>query len=104
MQTILGATGQIAVELARELCRTYVVEGKTDAIVFGRPFISNPDLPERISVEAKLTAHYRSTFYGGGREGNTDYPTLPQPVEAQTDHDRTRRPAIAGLLHGEYPS
>ncbi|WP_459705571.1 alkene reductase [Stutzerimonas marianensis] len=65
-----------------DTARAAVAEGKADAIAFGRPFISNPDLPERVRVGAKLTAHDRSTFYGGGREGYTDYPTLPQPVEA----------------------
>jgi len=65
-----------------DTARAAVGEGKADAIAFGRPFISNPDLPERIRLGAELTPHDRSTFYGGGREGYTDYPTMHQPVEA----------------------
>jgi N-ethylmaleimide reductase len=50
-----------------------------DAITFGRPFIANPDLPERIRRGADLNEPDQSTFYGGGHEGYTDYPTLDDP-------------------------
>lgn len=53
-----------------------VARGKADAIAFGRFFISNPDLPERIRRDAPLTPYNRATFYGGGAEGYLDYPTL----------------------------
>lgn len=53
-----------------------VASGKSDAIAFGRPFIANPDLPERIRRGAPLNKHNRATFYGGGAEGYTDYPFL----------------------------
>jgi N-ethylmaleimide reductase len=53
-----------------------VAEGVADAIAFGRLFISNPDLPARIAAGAALTPYDRSTFYGGGAKGYTDYPTL----------------------------
>jgi len=53
-----------------------VAKGNADAIAFGRYFISNPDLPERLRVGAELTAYDRATFYGGGAEGYTDYPTM----------------------------
>jgi N-ethylmaleimide reductase len=58
------------------------------AIGFGRLFISNPDLVERIRSRAELNPWDRSTFYGGGERGYTDYPTLQlstptlQPVAA----------------------
>lgn len=51
-------------------------EDKADAIAFGKPFISNPDLAERFRQDAPLTEWDQSTFYGGGPEGYTDYPTL----------------------------
>ncbi len=35
---------------------------KADAVMFGRWFISNPDLPERIAKQAELTKYDRSTF------------------------------------------
>jgi len=53
-----------------------VADGHADAIAFGRFFISNPDLPQRIRGGAALTPYNRATFYGGGVEGYTDYPAL----------------------------
>ncbi len=51
-------------------------DDKADAIAFGKPFISNPDLAERFRQDAPLNQWDQSTFYGGGPEGYTDYPTL----------------------------
>lgn len=53
-----------------------VAEGHADAIAFGRYFISNPDLPDRIRTGATFTPYNRKTFYGGGAAGYTDYPRL----------------------------
>jgi N-ethylmaleimide reductase len=53
-----------------------LAKGDADAIAFGRYFISNPDLPERLRMGAELTPYHRPTFYGGGREGYTDYPRM----------------------------
>lgn len=50
--------------------------GKAELIGFGTPFISNPDLPERLRRGAELAAGDRATFYGGGAKGYTDYPAL----------------------------
>jgi N-ethylmaleimide reductase len=50
--------------------------GHADAIAFGRSFVANPDLPARIRDGAALTPFDRSTAYGGGAHGYTDYPTL----------------------------
>jgi N-ethylmaleimide reductase len=46
---------------------------QADAIVFGRLFIANPDLVERIKGNKPLNPPDRSTFYGGGAHGYTDY-------------------------------
>lgn len=43
------------------------------AVAFGRPFISNPDLPERLKQGVALTEADQSTFYGGDEKGYTDY-------------------------------
>jgi N-ethylmaleimide reductase len=48
-------------------------EGDADAVAFGRHYISNPDLADRIASGAPLTPYDRSTFYGGGEVGYTDY-------------------------------
>ena len=53
-----------------------IASGTADAIAFGRPFIANPDLVERFRQGAELNEPDRSTFYGGGAKGYTDYPTL----------------------------
>ena len=56
--------------------------GHADAVAFGRSFVANPDLPERIRSGAALTPFDRSTAYGGGAHGYTDYPELAA-VEAR---------------------
>ncbi len=53
--------------------------GVADAIAFGRPFIANPDLVERLRSGAPLTPWDSSSFYSRGVEGYTDYPAL-EPV------------------------
>jgi N-ethylmaleimide reductase len=57
-----------------------LAKGDADAIAFGRFFISNPDLPERLRLGADLTPYDRATFYGGGAEGYLDYPTMADPA------------------------
>ena len=52
--------------------------GNVDAVAFGRLFIANPDLPERLRSGSALNRYDRSTFYGGGEHGYTDYPALQQ--------------------------
>jgi 2,4-dienoyl-CoA reductase-like NADH-dependent reductase (Old Yellow Enzyme family) len=48
--------------------------GLADLIAIGRPFISNPDLVERLRNGWPLVVPDRSTFYHGGRKGYIDYP------------------------------
>lgn len=52
--------------------------GLADAVVVGRPFLANPDLDERWRKGADLNEPDQATFYGGGAEGYTDYPTLDE--------------------------
>lgn len=56
--------------------RERITAGQTDLASFGRPFISNPDLPERFRQGAELNEWDGSTFYGGDEHGYTDYPGL----------------------------
>jgi N-ethylmaleimide reductase len=53
-----------------------LAEGWADAIAFGVPFLSNPDLPERFRRNAPLNKPDEASFYGGTEKGYTDYPTL----------------------------
>ena len=55
---------------------TQAVGADADLVAFGRPFIANPDLVERLRTGAPLNAPEVATFYGGGEKGYTDYPTL----------------------------
>lgn len=55
-----------------------VHENAIDLVAFGRPFISNPDLVERLTKDAPLNALDPETLYGGGEKGYTDYPTLAE--------------------------
>ncbi len=55
-----------------------------DLVAFGRPFIANPDLVERLRTGAPLHEIDRSTLYGGGAKGYTDYPTLSEERAART--------------------
>jgi N-ethylmaleimide reductase len=48
---------------------------EADLIGFGRPFISNPDLVERMQNNVELTAPDMDTFYTADAKGYTDYPT-----------------------------
>ena len=53
-----------------------LAKGRADLVAFGKPFISNPDLVERLRRGAPLDEWDKTTFYGGGAEGYTDYPAL----------------------------
>ena len=68
---IVGA-GAYTAEKAEEL----INKGFIDAVAFGRSYIANPDLVERFKQNAELNEPKPETFYGGGAEGYTDYPTL----------------------------
>ena len=52
-----------------------------DLIAFGRPYIANPDLVERLRAGAQLNLPERATFFGGGAHGYTDYPFLASRKE-----------------------
>lgn len=47
--------------------------GAGDLIAFGKPFISNPDLPKKLAEKIPLTAMDFNTFYTPGEKGYTDY-------------------------------
>ena len=47
-----------------------------DLVAFGKPFIANPDLVERLRQGGPFNPADRATFYGGGEKGYTDYPAL----------------------------
>ena len=62
----------------RDSAEAWLEQGKADLIAFGRKFLANPDLPERLRRRTTLNRDDPTTYYGGGARGYTDYPTLAQ--------------------------
>jgi N-ethylmaleimide reductase len=62
-----------------------IASGAADMVAFGRPFISNPDLVERLRLNAPLAAVNIATLYGGGAAGYTDYPKLNATVAGRLE-------------------
>lgn len=59
-----------------ETAQAVLDSGAADAVAFGKLFIANPDLPERLRLGAPLNPPDPSTFYASGPHGYTDYPTM----------------------------
>jgi N-ethylmaleimide reductase len=68
-RTVIAAGG-----FTRESAEAIVASGDSDLVAFGRHFIANPDLPERLRRGLPLNRYDRSTFYGGDARGYIDYP------------------------------
>jgi len=60
-----GGTGEAA-----------IAAGEADLVAYGRSFIANPDLPERLRIGADLNEPDPKSFYGGDEKGYTDYPFM----------------------------
>lgn len=60
----------------RERAEADLESGAADLVAFGRPFLANPDLVERLRAGAPLNAADPATFYTPGAAGYTDYPSL----------------------------
>jgi len=60
----------------RAMALDAVASGRADLVAFGKAFIANPDLGRRLREGAPLNEPDRTTFYGGGAHGYTDYPVL----------------------------
>ncbi|MCE6970872.1 alkene reductase [Cereibacter sphaeroides] len=58
-----------------------VESGAAEAVAFGKLYISNPDLAERLAVDAPLNPLPTEGLYGGGADGYTDYPAL-EPADS----------------------
>ena len=60
----------------------WVEDKRADAVAFGRLYLANPDLPERIARGASFNDPDQDSFYGGGYEGYTDYESLQKTKNA----------------------
>jgi 2,4-dienoyl-CoA reductase-like NADH-dependent reductase (Old Yellow Enzyme family) len=63
-------------QLTKDSAAKLLADGEADAVAFGKAFISNPDLPKRLKIDAPLTEWDSSTFYAQGPKGYVDYPSL----------------------------
>ena len=61
--------------------------GYAQLISFGRSFLANPDLPRRLRENLPINVPDESTFYAGGEEGYTDYPTWDEIESGEADAD-----------------
>jgi len=68
------AAGGYSAQKAQDL----IEAGYIDAVAFGRDYIANPDLAERLQKDAALNEQHPQTFYGGGLQGYIDYPFMSQ--------------------------
>jgi N-ethylmaleimide reductase len=75
-----GYVGNNRYDLA--LAQQRIASGEVDAVAFGRPFISNPDLVERLHRGVSLAEPDQATFYGGDAHGYVDYPTYAEQKAA----------------------
>ena len=66
----------------REKAQAAIDSGVADGIAFGRTFLANPDLPERLRTDAPLNEGDMKTWYSQGPEGYIDYPTLDEAARA----------------------
>jgi N-ethylmaleimide reductase len=73
---VLVANDGFASVTTRESAQAILDDDLADAVAVGRPFLANPDLPERWRTGAGENEPNPATFYGGGAEGYTDYPAL----------------------------
>lgn len=60
----------------KDLAEAELRKGIAKLISFGAKFLANPDLPKRFERNAELNQADRSTMFGGGEKGYTDYPFL----------------------------
>ena len=76
LRTRAGAPWIVNNGYDRGMALDAVARGEADAVAFGRAFISNPDLVERLRRGAPLAEVDRATLYGGDERGYIDYPAL----------------------------
>jgi N-ethylmaleimide reductase len=62
----------------RALAIETLAAGRADLIAFGRPYVANPDLVERLRRDAPLNEVDWDHTFGGDAHGYTDYPALTE--------------------------
>jgi len=62
----------------KETAEAAIENGSADLIAFGKTFLANPDLVNRMRIETELNQPDFGTFYTPGEKGYTDYPVLEE--------------------------
>lgn len=89
-------TGDHSLESAQEA----LGRGRADLVGYGRTFISNPDLPQRLLEGAPLLPSDKKGFYSDGVDGYLTYPSLAEERRwAELAEDFARDPVAAEALH-----
>ena len=73
---ILYVEDEPDIRMVAQMALEAVASGYADMVAWGKDFIANPDLVERLRRDAPLNPGRRELYYGGGAEGYTDYPRL----------------------------
>lgn len=60
----------------RQMATEATALGRAEMVAFGKPFIGNPDLVDRFRANAPLFDAPASSYFGGGAEGYTEFPSL----------------------------
>jgi N-ethylmaleimide reductase len=79
------------VEMTQERGNSLIKTGLADSIAFGRPYVANPDLPERFLIGATLNEVSWPTVYASGPEGYIDYPAMQRSSPNEASPTRVRR-------------
>jgi N-ethylmaleimide reductase len=87
----------------RESAQAALDTGLVDLIAFGRPYIANPDLAERLKHGWPLTEADQSTYYTRrGHIGYTDYPVYSKSTRSEMNlGDRATHGSSAVPAHGQ---
>ncbi|MBX3643798.1 MAG: alkene reductase [Rubrivivax sp.] len=74
LRTAFGGNFIASGGLDRQSAEQVLTDGRGDLVAFGRAWLANPDLIERMKAGLPLNAPDPSTFYTPGAKGYTDYP------------------------------
>lgn len=67
----------------RQRAEAALSSDNADLVAFGKHFIANPDLVDRLRIGAPLAAYNAKTIYKGGESGYIDYPSLAEEAVAE---------------------
>ncbi|MGJ7582201.1 alkene reductase [Variovorax sp. RHLX14] len=76
MREAFGGTFIMNSDFDFERGQDILQKGEADAVSYGRPFISTPNLPEAFKAGKKVAPGNPKTYYGLGAEGYIDYPAV----------------------------